>query len=249
MAGQAAGRNIGKSLREYVGYIPAKRAGYEVMVMEIFSSSQSHEPQTVAADATSAMSDDERRDGNRHMTVMRVARLVNHSTGVEGLGVVRNISSGGMMVDAGIPTAVGEQIAVSMLDDRPILGEIVWQDAGSIGLKFADKMEVSELLSKPAFDPVGRRIRLPRLAVDGPVEIRTPATRWQVRLCDISQRGAKFSTELRLHRDETVLLTIANCRPVRGTVRWHKDGFAGVEFHRMLGVDELAQWLRVGEAD
>lgn len=187
----------------------------------------------------------ERRAGSRHMTVMRVARLFNRTTNVEGLGVIRNISSGGMMIDVRIPAAVGETIVVSMLDNQAVVGEVVWQDGHSIGMRFEKQAEVSALLSKPALDPMGKRVRLPRLAVDRPAKAQTDNLCFDVQLCDLSQRGAKIKTTERLTAHTQITLSMAECRPVRGTVRWRADGYAGIEFHRFLDVDELAQWLPV----
>ncbi len=185
----------------------------------------------------------DRRENSRHISIMRVARLSNQSTGAEGLGVVRNISSGGMMIDARIPTALGQIIVVSMLDDQCFTGDIVWQDGASIGLRFVQSVEVSSALSRPAYDQSGKRVRLPRLAVDRSAKVQIGDASYEVQLCDLSQRGAKLKTTHRLLAHTQILLTIPECRPVRGTVRWRGDGFVGVEFHRFMSVDELAQWL------
>lgn len=197
----------------------------------------SYDPMDIAEPASN------RREHSRHMSVMRVARLSNQSIGVEGLGVVRNISSGGMMIDARIPIATGHILTVSMLDDQCVTGEVVWQDGASIGLKFNEQADVSSLLSRPSLDHTGRRVRLPRLAIDRLAKAQTDTLCFEVQLCDLSQRGAKLSTPERLTPHTQILLTLAECRSVRGTVRWRQGAVVGVEFHRFLGVDELAQWL------
>lgn len=190
----------------------------------------------------------DRREHSRHITVMRVARLSNQSTGVEGLGVVRNVSSGGMMIDARIATEIQHIVVVSMLDDQCVTGEVVWQDGTSIGLRFAERADVGSVLSKPARDETGKRVRLPRLTVNQTAEIKTATASYEVALCDISQRGAKLEIAHRLLAHEQIWLSMPECRPVRGTVRWRDSGYVGVEFHRLLGVDELAQWLPAGDS-
>ena len=50
----------------------------------------------------------DRRQHNRNVKVMRVARLKDVKLHAECLGLVRDVSPGGMMIDADFPLEIGQ---------------------------------------------------------------------------------------------------------------------------------------------
>ena len=38
-------------------------------------------------------------------------------------------------------------------------------------------------------------------------------------------------------------VTVESLRPIKGAIRWHKEGLSGIVFHQPLTFDELAEWL------
>lgn len=196
-----------------------------------------------AADSAqiSAENDGDRREHFRLLTVMRVARLANKE--IEGLGVVRNVSEGGMMIDAHVDVEIGTILTVSLLEDHQVTGEVVWKEGSSIGVSFGDAVDVEQVLARPMLQTDGKRTRLPRLTVDREAMIHVGDRKVSATVCDVSQRGAKLSSAGKFHVNDQVLIALADCRNVRGTVKWHAGQTIGVEFHRLLGVDELVQWL------
>ena len=184
----------------------------------------------------------ERREHYRHLTVMRVAKVVNEALQIEGLGVVRNVSDGGMMIEAHIAVDVGQIIAVSLLEDRKVLGEIMWKEGNAIGISFDAPVPIEDVLARPDRLGDGRKVRLPRLQVNRPGEATGTIGKVPVGICDLSQRGAKLESQHRFAVGEQILVA-RDGQKVRGTVKWRKPGFCGVEFHRLLPVDELLKWL------
>ena len=121
----------------------------------------------------------ERREHYRHLTVMRVAKLVNEALQIEGLGVVRNVSDGGMMIEAHIAVEVGQVIAVSLLEDRKVLGEITWKEGNAIGISFDAPVPIEDVLARPDRLGDGRKVRLPRLQVTAQVRRRVRLARFR----------------------------------------------------------------------
>jgi hypothetical protein len=182
------------------------------------------------------------REHRRHYTTLRVAKLVSETT--EALGVVRNVSAGGMMIDSHASLTVGQVVTVSLFDGHHVEATIIWQKDMTIGLQFESPVDVKDLLAGPPQAAKGKRSRLPRLKADrlaiidfGSNQITT------VRLCDLSQRGARILTDKPLAANQDVWLWLNGVKPVRGTVRWYKDGSAGIAFHELLGVKELSGLL------
>ena len=183
----------------------------------------------------------DRREHSRHLTVMRVARLANQE--IEGLGVVRNVSEGGMMIEAHVEVDIGDGLTISLLEDQQVAGKVVWKREGLIGVAFDDSVSVDEVLARPVLQGDGKRTRLPRLTVEREALVHVGDRKIPAMIVDVSQRGAKLHSTSRFHVNDQILIALADCRHVRGTVKWHSGETVGIEFHRLLGVDELVQWL------
>lgn len=183
----------------------------------------------------------ERRRQARSLRVMRVARLA--ALDAEGLGMVRDVSPGGMMIDANFDLAIGQPVSIALLDDQELTGTVVWKDRNMLGISFAEEIPVEEILAKPSIKPDGKRARLPRFAVQKTVEIKLDSMTVDAMLHDISQRGAKLKCDAKLRVHGNLLIRAEGHRPVGATIRWRAGDMIGVEFHRLLSVEELEQWL------
>lgn len=203
---------------------------------------QIRKPTVESENAPESQEAQDRREHLRHLTVMRVAKLENEELEIEGLGVVRNVSEGGMMIDAHISVEIGQRITVSLLEDHNVAGEVLWKDGDSIGIAFDSPVKTEYVLARPAALKDGRKPRLPRLTVNRIAQIQLGPKKIEARVCDVSQRGAKIECKDRLLPNEQILIVLGE-QKVRGTIKWHTGNFSGVEFHRLLPVDELLQWL------
>jgi hypothetical protein len=193
-------------------------------------------------DSSMSIEDVERRQHERSLRVMRVARLA--ALDAEGLGMVRDVSSGGMMIDAHIDLDIGQQVSIALLDDQELSGKVAWKDGSMIGVQFAAEVDVEEILAKPSVKPDGKRARHPRFAVERAVQLKLDSSALDAKLLDISQRGAKLACAGRLRAHNNILLRTDSLKPVAATVKWRAGDMLGVEFHRLLPVSELEQWLK-----
>jgi hypothetical protein len=181
----------------------------------------------------------DRRESPRHRAVMRAARLLSCIRKVEGMGIVRNISEGGMLVQSHLRFEIGEHIVISLLDGDCIEGEVVWQDGATFGIQFCSWISVDTVLAKSEMDGGKLRPRPPRLNTDRPILLRSGSFLAEARLCDISQRGAKIQFLKYLPIDCRVQISHEALRPVGGGVKWQLGELAGLEFHRTLSIEEL----------
>jgi PilZ domain len=187
----------------------------------------------------------DRRQHRRNMRVMRVARLAVPDIHTEGLGMVRDVSPGGMMIDAHFDLELGQTVSIALLDDQELTGTVVWKEGSMIGVSFADEVPVDQILSKPSAQSDGKRARLPRFAVQGPAQLKLENTMLDAMLQDVSQRGAKLQCEGKLRVHSNVLLRAEGQRAVAATIKWQAGDMLGVEFHRLLPLGELEQWLKL----
>lgn len=187
----------------------------------------------------------DRRESLRHRAVMRAARLSSCIHKVEGMGIVRNISEGGMMVQSSLSFETGELVVISLLDGDRIEGEVVWQDGTEFGIKFCSWISVDAVLARSDADGGKLRPRPPRIIIDRPILLRTGSVLADARLCDISQRGAKIQFSKYLPIDCRVQISHDALRPVGGCVKWQAGEQVGLEFHRTLSIEEMTGWSAV----
>lgn len=198
--------------------------------------------QTNSETTTDEKSVEDDRTSPRDRTIFRAARLSSRIHNVEGLAIVRNISEDGMQVETKLGFKNGEHVAVSLADGDRIEGEVVWQDGNSFGIKFFDWVSVEQALNRNSDAPNGFKPRAPRIVLDLPIILRVGGYLADAQICDLSQRGAKLKFDRFLPIDTRVQISYDELRPISGSVKWQASDTIGIEFHRILSVEELSSW-------
>ena len=182
---------------------------------------------------------DERRHGDRLMTLYRVGSLM--IAGQRELCLIKNISAGGMMVRAFCPIAEGTPLSVELKCGEPISGVVSWARDAHVGISFDALIDVLDILSTSSEGP---RPRLPRIEVSSFAMIREGASTSRARVCDISQGGLKLQCAMALVPGSEVVVMLAGIEPQPGVVRWTNADQVGVTFNRLLALPALVDWLR-----
>lgn len=185
----------------------------------------------------------ERREHPRSIKVMRVARLKHIQMHAECLSMVRDVSSGGMKIDALFPLEVGHRISVALLDDQELTGEIVWRDGRTVGVKFTEGVEVDEFLAKPGIRANGQRSRSARFQACQPSIVTYNNHEYDAVLSNISQRSAKLLCDAAPKMNSNIVIRTDSNQSVAATVKWCSRRIIGVEFHRFLSLTKLADWI------
>jgi hypothetical protein len=187
----------------------------------------------------------ERRRDTRHITILRVGALI----GTEGreLCLIRNISAGGLMAHVYSRHPIGEPVSIELRTNQTVSGQVVWAEGTNIGIQFEAQIDVAEMLSQTAHEN-GWRARPPRIEVDRLGTLRCGARVYGINTRDISQGGVKVETDQPLDVGSEVVLTMDKFRPVHGTVRWCREGTAGISFHQPIPFPELMAWLKPQQA-
>jgi hypothetical protein len=177
----------------------------------------------------------------RYLTTFRVAKIETQQG--TGLGIVRNISSEGMVIEMAPVPSVGDPISISFFDGYRFEARAIWNDDVKVGVKLTHPVEVHDLLAVPGPRDINELPRRPRIRVDRNAVIDIDYKLDKVQLWDLSQHGAKLYSNNDLCMLQDLWLWIDGIRPVRATVRWTKDSFVGVAFHKMLSVEDLSAIL------
>ena len=183
---------------------------------------------------------EERRNDDRLMPMLRVAKLIQDG-GREQLIRLRNVSAGGLMAELGHPIEVGTPVAIE-LSSQQIPATVVWTREGTAGFKFDQNIDLGEMLAgrKPRH---GFRPRPPRLEGEGTATLKLGKTYYTVDVHDISLGGVKVEPIEEYCLGKEVVVVVESLRPIRGEVRWFSDRRAGVVFDKPLKFEELAEWV------
>lgn len=195
--------------------------------------SLSDEPPTPSGDS-------DRREGERHMTLYRVGSILVEDR--RELCLIKNISAGGMMIRLYCSVAVGTPVIVELKSGQPIRGKISWMRDQNAGVSFDHPVDVIDILSSSMEGP---RPRMPRIATQCHATIREGANVLRVEACDISQGGVKIRTEAVLSQGTDIVVTLPEMAAQAGIICWSSNGFAGINFNRLMPLRELVDWLQV----
>lgn len=175
----------------------------------------------------------------RHVSMYRVGALT--VAGRRELCVVRNISSGGLMLNPYSSIECGARIAVEFKQGESVEGVVAWSNGNNVGVRFDEPIEVSAILSTAAN---GLRPRMPRINIESRISVRMGDTVHQLLAIDISQGGVCVESSVHLPLGIDVLVRIEGLPAEPAVVRWRNGDCYGLGFNRLLSVTSLAAWLQ-----
>lgn len=183
----------------------------------------------------------DRRTDPRIVPILPLAKLIGEEW--QDLCRVRNISAGGLSAECltSAPKS-GSRIFIEFDSMHRVGAQIVWVREARVGLKFDESVDVRELLAgkrpRGGFAP-----RPPRLDVTCHASVRIEGLYHKVEVRDISQGGMRVRLNDWQCVGKPVVATVESLRPIKGVIRWYRDGHAGMVFDRQLSFEELADWL------
>jgi hypothetical protein len=183
----------------------------------------------------------DRRADARIAAILPLAKLVAGPW--QAFCRIRNISAGGLMAEvaASTPPESGP-IEIEFNSSQRAPGAIVWVRDALVGIRFDETVDVRALLAGPK-PRGGYAPRPPRLLVTCGATVRIADHYHRVEVRDISQGGMRVALGDWQCAGKPVVITVESLRPIRGTIRWYREGHAGIVFDKPLGFEELAEWL------
>ena len=189
----------------------------------------------------------DRRASPRIRTVCFDVRL--NRGGQVGLYRVRNISDAGMMLDTCAPIEAGEHVLVELAEPFAIEATVTWSQPTRCAVEFVRPIDCAALLHAQAErkrdDRRGGGLRLATMRL---------ATAYAengiraVRVTNVSLRGMGLAHDGFLAEGMLLKLIVESGIARSGTVRWSKDGRAGIRLHDPLTRDELEHVGSCGQA-
>ena len=176
----------------------------------------------------------------RVVSLYRVGALT--VDGSRELCVVRNVSSGGLMLNSYSHIQPGTPIAVEFKQGETVDGVVAWSNGNNVGMRFDAPIDVTAILAPSC--PEGRRPRMPRICIESRISVREGAAVHQAIALDISQGGVCVESGSQLAFGADVVVRIEGLPPEPAVVRWRNRDCYGLGFNRLLSVTSLAAWLK-----
>jgi hypothetical protein len=191
----------------------------------------------------------DRRENERYATIYRVARVVTER-GHQQLCLIRNISSGGLLLETYAQLAEGDRLHIEPKTGGSLAGTVSWSQPHLAGVAFAEPIDVNAFLSTEHRGGSSYAPRSPRIETQCRARLQVGSSWQEVRLCDLSQGGAKIACETPIPVGEKVVLQVDDLDPLSGHVRWARGDQVGLTFSSTVPFGELSQWTvrRDGEA-
>lgn len=185
---------------------------------------------------------DDRRSGGetRLVTTLLVGRLVTARGDV--VCRVRNISESGARVECPVSLARHDQVQLELRGAPLLEAEVAWSQGGASGLRFLSKVP-AEVILKPTPCKQGWHNRLPRLDAECGVLVTCDGRRLAATLRDINQRGMRIDGLNRTLSQGMLSVHIPQLGTVSASVRWQREGAAGLQLLTPLRFETLSAWL------
>lgn len=189
----------------------------------------------------------ERREGARHISVFRVGRLLCDDR--DQLCVVRNLSSGGAMIEANRVPHVGARVQIDLRSDKRYMATVRWARSREVGVQFDELVDVEAVLREERQSIRRQHPRAPRFVRMGRARIMSPRGISEGAIANISINGVAVLTPDAFAKDEPVVVIIEGLGATHAFARWSHDGETGLRLASPLSYRALADWLDVHPAE
>jgi len=189
------------------------------------------------------MNKPDNRVGQRVMTVFKAARIGGPTA--DDLGLIRNISTEGLMVETRLTLAIDEPVVIEIQSGKPMQGRVRWTKNGMTGIQLSSAIDIAEALRTSGPGEVFDRIRPPRFDRAVEATLQYESRHWTAMTRNISLSGAQIVTEraLLLPRNAHASLRVEGLGTLGGELRWRQGNNIGIRFEQPLALRHFQQWL------
>ncbi len=184
----------------------------------------------------------EQRGAQRYTLLIRAVKIVADQG--EFIGVVRDVSSTGLSVRLFHKLPETGSFALELQSGESFAVETVWENDGEAGFQFAEDVSVERFINEVGEFPK----RGLRLGICLPVTLMAKGQRHDAVIENISQQGARLSSESLFAIDQYLTLEGEGLRDVRAKVRWRGHGNYGVVFDDTFSLGEFAKLAAILQA-
>ncbi len=177
----------------------------------------------------------EKRVAPRFTLLIRAAKLISQDG--EFMCIIRDASESGVNVRLFHPLPdCGTMLLELPNGDRHEL-ELVWQDGDRAGLKFIEQADIARIVESPS-----RFAKRPiRINLEADAVIQVGEQQNSVELLDLSQQGAKLTSDAHFAIDQRVKISANGMPQVNAKIRWRRGNSYGLVFEDTFQFGDLAR--------
>jgi hypothetical protein len=177
------------------------------------------------------------RASKRTLTVLRTVKVQRSQE--EGLATLQNISDDGMKLALQLSVRVGDAIVIFLSDVDRLQGTVVWTDGAHCGLQLVEPIDSNALLADLVERTRDGLVRPVRMATTVAGIAYSEGAVHPIQVRDISQRGIKIEHCASFVAGRPIKVRLITGLELSGTVRWSREGVAGIRLLAPIGVEQL----------
>lgn len=190
---------------------------------------------TKSVDDVEAVEGAEQRGARRFTLLIRPAKIIAHHG--EFICVVRDVSESGVSVRLFHPLPSSGDLALELQTGEQFEVERVWEKPGEAAFKFADDVSIEHFVTEVGAFPK----RGLRLGIMFPVTLTVRGQKYEGLCENLSQQGARLTSEALFAIDQNLTLSGEGLSEVRAKVRWRGHGSYGVVFDDTFSLADFAK--------
>lgn len=183
---------------------------------------------------------EDRRKSERHVTILKVAKVVRESG--EELCVLRNLSTQGAKADVAGPYRIDENVVVKLRLGEPIKAQVAWVSGRSIGMVFCEPVDPETVLANIRSDE--KRLSGPRVDILAEGKIIVGNETHEILIENLSQKGARILGGFDLPTAISLSLELEGLGVIPAVIKWSESGISGLAFNTVLSIWDMMRWIK-----
>lgn len=183
--------------------------------------------------------------GPRAIATLLIGRL-SHGKGPDNLCRIRNVSTGGMLIESGTTLSIGMSVTVELRSGEKLSGAVVWIGSGQAGVRFPEPVDLGAILHQlnPGTQLRSAPRRRPiRFEAQCAARVTSLGRTSNVKIDNLSQSGVRLQLPSNTRLENPLTLLIPGLSPLPAVVRWRIGDEAGLAFLDVIPFTDLSAWL------
>lgn len=157
---------------------------------------------------------------------------------------IRKISALGATISCDLEPALGDKVAVELVNGQRASGKVAWARRNTLGVRFDDNVDVVALLNRKLVSQAPERRTMPRLEVRCPLHLKCGEHFIIGALRNISAKGLQVEGDELPPIGTFVSVFVEGLHMPGGEIVWRQERLAGIELFEELSWTSIIPWVR-----
>ena len=157
---------------------------------------------------------------------------------------LRKLSAAGATLRLDSDVTENSRLNLELANGQSLPSMIAWRLDEEAGFLFDEPIDVVGTLARNLAALPAERRSVPRVELQQMVSVHHDGETEFTRARNISQGGIGIETQIELSPGDRVHIVVDGLRPLDGTVKWAREGQAGIAFEHEIAWQVLMPWLR-----